>query len=487
MRSTVLPALLGRLADVSAVRLAFLGSVLLSCIALLGVDVLARDAAFYMDISQQVAQHGLSRGWEAFDWPWFTFLLAGTHLLLRLPMEAAAYLWGVLFLAGTCALMVDCVRQRAPRAAYWACLVVLAMPAVNQFRDDIIREFGFWFFCTLALWLAMRWSDQGGWWRALAVHAAILLGALFRLEAVVLYPALLLWQLPGLRDAAGRRACLQLFWLPALALISLLAVVLAGHVQIRRLNVYLEMLRPSTVFAAFNQLSRQFADSLIYKYSADEAGRIIFFGLVASLVIKFISLMGPFSLPFLQARQWRAFALYWRDFRLAAWIALAYLAVLMIFYVRMQFLNGRYLSELSLLAVPLYALLLTAFAQACPRLAKGLVAVGLLVMLSNVLSLGAAKTQYIRTAHWLAEHTTPDAAIYYEDGRVSYYAKRGYTLPVVTREQAMAAPASQQYQYFVLDADANEPWLQAWLAENHMQVLARFANRKHAAMVVIGR
>ncbi len=487
MRSTVLPALLGRLADVSAVRLAFVGSLLLSCIALLGVDVLARDAAFYMDISQQVAQHGLSRGWANFDWPWFTFLLAGTHVLFRLPMETAAHLWGALFLAGTCALMVDCVRQRAPKAAYWACLVVLAMPAVNQFRDDIIREFGFWFFCTLALWLTMRWSDRGGWWQAIAVHAAIFLGALFRLEAVVLYPAMLLWQLPGLRYAAGRRAFAQLFWLPVLALIGLLVVVFVAHVQIRRLDIYIDMLRPGTLFGAFNQLSRQFADSLIYKYSADEAGRIIFFGLVASLVIKFISLMGPFSLPFLQARQWRAFALYWRDFRLAAWIALAYLAVLMIFYVRMQFLNGRYLSELNLLTVPLYALLLTAFAQACPRLAKCLAGVGLLVMLSNVLSLGAAKTQYFQAAHWVAEHTAPDAAIYYEDGRVSYYAKRGYTLPVLAREQAMAAPASQRYQYFVLDADQDEPWLQTWLADNHMQVLARFANRKHAAMVVIGR
>jgi hypothetical protein len=226
---------------------------------------------------------------------------------------------------------------------------------------------------------------------------------------------------------------------------------------------------------------------LINKYSSDDAGRIIFFGLTASLLIKFVSLMGPFGLPFLSRRQWCAFGIYWKEFRPAAWVALLYLVVLMLFFIRLQFMNGRYLSFLNLLVVPLFAVALSNFALQFPRLAKGLVVIGLLLMLANVISTGAPKTQYIQAGRWVAEHIDPAASVYYEDGRIAYYAGRGYPPPVLDREAAMAPGVADRYQYFVIDADGDEPWLKDWLNEHHQRVLAHFANRKGKTMLVIGR
>ncbi|CEL27203.1 hypothetical protein [Pseudomonas fluorescens] len=473
-----------RIIDEYPVWLAFFGSLLLSLIAVMGTATVGRDAALYIDVAQQVTEHGPNVAWASFDWPWFSLLLAATHSILRLPLELSAYLWCGLFFAGTSALMVDCVRQRSPDITRWACLVMLAMPAVNAFRNDIIRECGFWFFCTLALWLALRWQARGGWLRAAFIHMAIVAAALFRLEALLLIPALALWQLPSLWSSSRRLSFFQFSLLPIL---GLLVVSVTGVLMSARVVLYLDMIEPRGVFASFQMLCDQFANSLINKYSQDEAGRIIFFGILATMTITFVKLMGPFAVPFILRRNWGVLGIYWRDYRPFAWAALLYLVVLVLFFIKQQFMNARYMSFLNLLFVPVLAMGLAAFAREFPRLGKGLVVLALLVMLSNVISTGAGKTHYIEAGRWMSSHVEPDAPTYFSDGRISYYAGRGYVLPVLTQEEAISPAHAGDYRYFVIEAKGDEPWLNEWLAAHKLRILEHFANRKGATVVVIGR
>lgn len=473
-----------RIIDEYPVWLAFFGSLLLSLIAVMGTATVGRDAALYIDVAQQVTEHGPNVAWASFDWPWFSLLLAATHSILRLPLELSAYLWCGLFFAGTSALMVDCVRQRSPDITRWACLVMLAMPAVNAFRNDIIRECGFWFFCTLALWLALRWQARGGWLRAAFIHMAIVAAALFRLEALLLMPALALWQLPSLWSSSRRLSFFQFSLLPVL---GLLVVSVTGVLMSARVVLYLDMIEPRGVFASFQMLCDQFANSLINKYSQDEAGRIIFFGILATMTITFVKLMGPFAVPFILRRNWGVLGIYWRDYRPFAWAALLYLVVLVLFFIKQQFMNARYMSFLNLLFVPVLAMGLAAFAREFPRLGKGLVVLALLVMLSNVISTGAGKTHYIEAGRWMSSHVEPDAPTYFSDGRISYYAGRGYVLPVLTQEEAISPAHAGDYRYFVIEAKGDEPWLNEWLAAHKLRILEHFANRKGATVVVIGR
>ena len=472
-----------RIIDEYPVGLAFLGSVLLSLIAVMGTATVGRDAALYIDIAQQVVEHGPNVAWATFDWPWFSFLLAGTRTVLHLPLELSAYLWCGLFFAGASALMVDCVRQRSPDITRWACLVVLAMPAVNAFRNDIIRECGFWFFCTLALWLALRWQARGGWLRAALIHLAIVGAVFFRLEALLLVPALALWLLPNLWSTSRR---LQFFQFSLLPFVGLLGVFVSGALMSARMMIYLDMVDPHSVFASFQMLCDQFANSLINKYSQDEAGRIIFFGILATMAISFVKLMGPFAVPFILRRNWGVLGIYWRDYRPFAWVALLYLVVLVLFFIKQQFMNTRYLSFLNLLFVPVLAMGLAAFVREFPRWGKWLVVLGMLVMLSNVISTGAGKTHYVEAGRWMSSHVEPGASTYFEDGRISYYAGRGYVLPVLTQEEAMSPAHAGDYRYFVIEAKGNEPWLNDWLAAHKLRVIEHFANRKGATVVVIG-
>lgn len=476
-----------QLKRLSAPQWAFIGSLLLSWIAVSNAGTVAKDAAFYIDLAQYFIDHDLADTFKRYDWPWFPVLLGATHALTGIPLETVAYLWCALFMAGTCALLVDGISRRLPGSGYWACLVVLAIPAYNSFRDDILREYGFWFFCVLALWFALLWEERGGWARATLIQLAVLLAALFRLEAVLLMPALMLWQVAGLTTRAGWGRMAQLVALPLLVAVLTGGVLLAfDRLPLGRIEYYLNLVDPRSLFATFNSVSERFGATLLQKYSADDAGTILFFGFLATLLLMFVKLLGPFSVPFLFREGWAAIRTYRTSFSAFAWAWLCYFAVLMFFFIQQQFINARYTSFLDLLAVPLAVIALVALARRFPKGVRVLVVVALLVMLANVISLSAKKTHYIEAGHWLAQHAQPADAIYYDDPRIGYYAGWGYQPSALTREEAMSDSRVSAYRYYLIEAKADEPWLQQWLQQHRRQVLAEFANAKGATVLVLG-
>lgn len=469
----------------SAAQWTFVISLLLSGLAMCFQPVVGKDAAFYLDISQNFLDQGLAIAFSRFDWPWFPVLIATTHAVTGIGLETVAHLWCALFMAGACALMVDMVVRRLPGSGFWACLVVLAMPAFNAFRGEILREFGFWFFSVLTLWCALRWQDRGGWLGALGIQASILLAALFRFEAVLLMPALVLWLAPGLRARDGWVRMAQLVVLPLCAVIAMTAM-LGGMLHLGRIENFLGMVDPQQVFSKFNAVSDRLASTVLMKYSADDAGKILLFGMLGVTLLMFAKLLGPFSIPFLTRTGWRGARDSLKSFDLFAWTWLFYLLVLMFFFVQQLFINSRYASYLDWLAVPLVIAGVFAFVQRFPRLGKGLAAVAVLVMLANVVSLSAKKTHYIEAGHWVAEHIEPEATVYYSDPRIGYYAGRGYVLKELDQEEALGSTEASKFAYLVIEAKPDELWIAQWLSVNDKAILAQFSNAKRQTVLVLG-
>lgn len=202
-----------RLDALGPVRAAFFGSLILSWLALLRGDPVNRDGVIYLDAARTILEQGLSAVGQLNPvWMTFSTHVAGIAAATGLKTEAAAHLLNALFLAGACGLLVAVTRRRMPEAAWAACLVALAMPAYNGYRDMVLREFGFWFFCLLALWLAMRWEDAPRWREVVACQAAFAMAACFRLEAIAFYPALMLWQLAAVPAGQRLRRADSIWW-----------------------------------------------------------------------------------------------------------------------------------------------------------------------------------------------------------------------------------------------------------------------------------
>jgi len=471
------------------VYLTFVVSLVLSAIAVWFNPVIAKDTAFYFDVAQTFNQYGLRAAFEEFDWPWLSVLFGMTHMLTGLPWETIGRLWTAFFMAGSCALMVSLMARRVPEATWWAVLVVLAMPAFNGFRGDILREHGCWAFSVLAMWLAFEWDARGGWMRALAMQAAVLAVALFRLEAIALMLALVLWRLAYVRQPDGRLRLAQAALLPVLVGVSgIFALLIQDAVLTSRLRTNLfHYLNPRQLFASFTGAAQQFGLTLP-KWSQDEAGTMLFFALLGTLIWRFVSLLGPFAMPLLFRDGWRAWHTYWQRFAPMALALALYFGVMLVFFVQALFINSRYAALLNWMAVPLAVLAILGVARRFPRAVKMMVVASVAMMLVNVISLSAKKTHYIDAGNWFARHVERfDDDIYFDDHRIAWYAGWGYRGAPLTRESALGEAAAG-VRYYALEARPDDPWLAEWLARYpERRVLAQFANRKGATVVIIGR
>lgn len=457
-------------------------SLLLSFAAYLGAVTIGKDGAFYVDIAQTIVDYGIGAGVQRFNWIGFPAILAGLHLLTGLPIEGLAYLLCALFMAGTCSLLVDLVKQQTPQAAWWAVLVVLSIPAFNAFRSDIIREHGFWFFSVLTLWLAYQWQDRRSWWLACAVQFSILFAVLFRLEAVLLEVALLFWRLPSLRFRSGWVGVLQLFYIPLVA--GLMAIWVVSTLSSSRVSYFLSMINPAQVISDFKQVSDQFSDSLKYKWSKDDAWIIVLFGVASLILFKFLKLGGFYSLSVLFPKVWREARCDFSKFYLNLVVALLYFLVLFVFFFHEQFLNSRYQAFMNLALVPFFVLMVFSFIKIFPKLKSTVLVLSVLLMIANVVSISAKKTHYIEAGHWLAEHAKKTDVIYYDDPRIGYYAGFGYRTSEILQE-ALSLPG--KYRYLVVEADGDESWLIEFISRNNIKILADFRNRKNSSVLVLGR
>jgi len=156
--------------------------------------------------------------------------------------------------------------------------------------------------------------------------------------------------------------------------------------------------------------------------------------------------------------------------------------------VHQLFINNRYSALLHWMAVPLAVLAMMGFARRFPRAVKALIALAVVMMLANVISLSAKKTHYVAAGNWLAQHAKRNTDVYFDDYRIAWYAGWGYTkLGVGSREEALHGAHAATLRYLGLEAKPDEPWLLDWLARYpERRVLAQFANRKGATVVIIG-
>lgn len=473
---------------IGPVRTAFMASLLLSLVAAAQGRLVGRDGVFYLEAARRMLDEGWAAGLKTGAWGILPGLIAAVSALTPLGPEAAARILNGLFMAGTCALLVAMVRRRAPELAWVACLVVLAMPAYNQNRHDIIREYGFWFFCMLAFWLSMRWHEAPRWREAIASQLALGVAASFRLEAVAFYPALMLWQAFAAPAGQRRRRVLMIGCVPLAG--GLVAAFLFGSGLLavpNRVAYYLDAANPMRTLQRIGEAASRMYDAVFpYKYSREEAGYILFFGLLSIIPVKFFKMAGVFVVPLVYAfvsQPKRATLSRWQPL---PWAFLAYALVLTTFVTHQFFLVGRYVSLLNLLAVPVVAAGFAQLMRRFPRWKIPLLALALLTMAANVLSISPKKTQVVEAGRWLAEHVADSGQVCMTNSRIAYYAgwrPDGIVLETAHLDRVLG---EGRCAWVVVEVKKNED-PDAWLKKNRMVAVQRFENADGNAVVIARR
>jgi len=373
--------------------------------------------------------------------------------LTGLPPEWCGHALNILFMSGTCALLVSIIRRNDPQLAWMAAVVVLALPGFNDYRNELIREYGCWFFLLFSFRLAIDWAESPGWFRTLAIQVSLLLAALFRPEVLVFYPCLVLWQ--HFRATPGKRwsGSLMLGALPAIRLLVLLAAYFSG--AIGESSRIANEIACFDFYANFDSTARDMSQAFnaYAREDAETAHAILFFGSLALVPWKFIGKLGIFVVPLLVFLLSHRKSERYRRHGILLWALGGYLLILSIFVLQQQFVSGRYLGPLLMFTLPFVAYGLYDLVQRFPRSQLPILGLCTLLAVANVVSLKPGKQHFSAAGTWLQSQYVETPRIYLESARTAHYADWKYTTRVVPapRERLLEDVPAGRYDVVILE------------------------------------
>lgn len=462
----------------SPVSVTFFASLILSAIARTGT-LINRDGMWYVQTAQLFLDNGLNAALSSFGWPFFSVLFASFSRITGLDLENAGYLLNALFMAGACALLVDIGRKQYPEATWLIVLTVLALPGLNDYRDELLREYGAWFFMVFGLWLANNFSDKPSWHVGLSVFPAIALGALFRSEVVAMFPALLAWLFFVLPSEQRKK---QIFIVCLPLLLVFIVVLLAGLG-----NPILQRSRLGFVFFPHFDTSLSAIRAALPNVTDDSSKVILVAGSLAIPPVRFVDKLGLFLLPLLFVLIKYRTVPMWRRSGVLLWAAGAHLVVLSIYALQNHFLAGRYVAPLYLLLAPLIGYATYCVFKVFDRYSKWGYVVLTILALSNVVASSPPKMHFVHAGKWLAANVPESSLVYNESGRAAYFA--GWYEPNEhsgeLRANLPAAMREGRYKIAVLEVSRNEKEFDQWLAGVDLTVVQSFAHENGDRVLVV--
>jgi hypothetical protein len=410
-------------------------SIILSCGIMSQMVLLNPDAICYLQSAEAVSL-GLAKVMSLCDqsqWPFYSFLIAGFAKITTLSYEHAAFVLNGLFSLFTVLMFIRIVAFFSDkRNILWlAALVILFAHELNSFKQDIIRDHGFWFFYLSSIFFLLQYFKQKKQLYALCFSISLLFATLFRIEGAIflLFLPCLAWF--DAKQSFGARWN-SFLWLNSpvllIAIILLIANILHPNMPLGRLYELYQRFQPSHFYSSVLEHYTALADGLgnaVLGRSENNRYLIYFFTLVvwyASIVISVLSL--GYTILFIYALTKKLLPLD----RSTCLVLVGYITinvlVTFIFLVENQFLSKRYIYALALtlmLWVPFSLDYLIKQYQSHKWLVIFVLFSLAMYGVGGLFHFGHSK-QYIRDAgDWLNSQIPKAAVIYSNDYQVMYY------------------------------------------------------------------
>jgi hypothetical protein len=163
-------------------------SAILSLLAIITDDVINPDGVLYVDVARVFLDSGFSEALRQYNWPFYSILAAGIHVITPLSLINSFHLLNVvLFVLVTDALFVlTQQRLKHPSLMAIAVLLILCFYTLNEYRDYVIRDAGYWAATLYAITALLKFIERPNTSVLIHWQVALLLALLFRLEAIIL-------------------------------------------------------------------------------------------------------------------------------------------------------------------------------------------------------------------------------------------------------------------------------------------------------------
>ncbi len=387
------------------------------------------DGVLYLMLAERISEGGLAAGFDLFDRPLYSGMIAGLHAITGLSLITAAQLLNAGCVLGMVAAFVLLCRELYddPEVMPWAAALFLLHPKLNNYFAFVIRDLGYWALLLGSFVLLLRNVTGGGRLRLAGWALCILLAAAFKPEALafgLVLPLALLWKTGwrGARDAAFAWALLLLPLAAAALLMGTRAGALAPPArELPQLPGELLAAIPT----AFTAAAERYATLVLDPQSNDVAAWSLAGGLLTILVLKLLNTLGPAQTLLLGLASRSTSVLPNPRLRVSfALIGACGVVMAGLFLAYRQFLDTRYVMIPSLLLLALAARgmqRMVSAARSSGDLAKSLlpaaIVLGLLVDFG--LGLDRSKQHMLECVEWMRTRLPPGTHLFTNDRQLA--------------------------------------------------------------------
>jgi hypothetical protein len=472
----------------------------LSALAILRDPVINDDGVFYLMLAREAADGGIGAALAMFDRPLYPILIAALHRGSGLSLLASAHLIDAALLAllaaGFTRFTVALCGDRA--LAPWAAALVLLYPQLNEYRSYLLRDFGFWALMLTALLPLLRYQGSQRWQDGLAWTLLAVAAAAFRPEALVYLLLMPLACLQGetaaarVMSAARLYACAGLLALPPLLVLARFGLLQA---PLDAAVASLETLARSLV-EGFSAATAQYATAVLDRRVADLAPASLAAGLLTVVALKFAGALGIVYCVLLAggAAAGRAGLPEMARGTYRALLAIALLIVVS-FVLARQFVTGRYVVMLCLLALVPAAQILRSLAETAQRERRQarfylVLCLAIAVLAADgFVSFGTRKDYRHQGIAWMRANLPANARVFSNDRILAYYSGGRFEWNEVMEGDALIAAQRAPVDgvsYWILHRDRRNAALDAALGgyAPRLAPLARFDSARDARIEV---
>lgn len=398
-------------------------SLMISWLYILGSHVLSPDSLLYIFTAQTFLDHGLQAAIASYPWPLLSLIIAGIHQLTGLSLVVSGHLFIAVLYAGLSCTFVSLVKDLggSSRIQLIALLVISIFPTLNDYRDYITRDAGFWLLSLLSLQQLLRFALHNRFKHALGWFFLTLVAIGFRTEAVffaVLAPlALLSEPRPAFIERLKKTGALYGL-LGCVALLGLAAIFLSPQLSLK-FRLVTELANLSAFFQSlaqnFEYSVQRFASVAPHEFSANDMGAIIGTGLIGLVLY---TLLHALTFPYLLLLSWQPKQPVFSDSRhkhyLIAFLLIIFLYLLLLSFKK-YFMTDRFcIAAILILMLALPFRIEKIWQSTTQKLGWQRMALAFLLLipaLDSMIASGSSKAYIANAANWVQKNKPLNAKL----------------------------------------------------------------------------
>lgn len=463
-------------------------------------DLINSDGVLYMNMVRAFLEGGLTETAQLFNWPFFSILVSGIHILTGLSLETSGELLNVLlFVLFTDSLVLICSNILPnSRQVFIAALFILGFTLFNDYRAYLFRDMGYWAFTGYSLYLLIKFSQKPSWFYALTWQGTMIMSILFRIEGVVLLLAMPFFLFKTAPD--WKIACKQIVMLWSLVIIIVgiaLSIALSQTslvIAFGKISEIISYIDFPTLLQDFRDKSEIINAQVMSHFDKDSGALILASGLLVMILQKIITALSVSYIVFYLYTYFSKHApqhIQSNYHQLFIFFVAVNFLILLMFVFKQYFLSTRYgvmlITGLFLLMLPRIC---TFVENAWLQKRKGVLFFTFLIVVAgpiDTFTVSVFKGYIKDAAIWAAENLPENSKTITSDLIIDYYMRENNSKTQVELDTQNRPLNISTYDYVIVTIKTNSDGVEKYLGKNlsEFEIVHSNANRRGDKVLVL--